>query len=145
MHTQMRQNWSVYHGFDTPEELKESGLAQKFESAIRQVEDVFLKIEKYDADLAQYATTLAHRLRFLQKQNMRAFFWETELRTIPAGHPDYRKVEQEKVRLVRSIYPLLTKYLLADMNQYDFARRGAEEQARAKEEELKNYFQKFYS
>lgn len=143
MHTQMRQNWSIYHGFDIPEELKESGLAQKFESAIHQVEDVFLKIEKYDADLAQYATTLAHRLRFLQKQNMRAFFWETELRTIPAGHPDYRKVEQEKVKLIKNIYPLLTKYLLADMSDYDFARRGAEEQAQAKEQELKKYFEKF--
>jgi len=143
MHTQMRQNWSIYHGFDIPEELKESGLSQKFASAIRQVEDVFLKIEKYDPDLAQYATTLAHRLRFLQKQNLRAFFWETELRTIPAGHPDYRRVEQEKVKLVRNIYPLLTKYLLADMNQYDFARRGAEEQIQAKEEELRKYFEKF--
>ena len=143
MHTQIRQNWSVYHGFDIPEELKESGLAQKFESAIRQVEDAFLKIEKYDADLAQYATTLAHRLRFLQKQNMRAFFWETELRTIPAGHPDYRNVEQEKVKLVKNIYPLLTKYLLADMSDYDFARRGAEEQAQVKEQELKKYFEKF--
>ena len=143
MHTQMRQNWSIYHGFDIPEELKESGLAQKFESAIHQAENVFLKIEKYDADLAQYATTLAHRLRFLQKQNMRAFFWETELRTIPAGHPDYRKVEQEKVKLIRNIYPLLTKYLLADMSDYDFARRGAEEQAQAKEQELKKYFEKF--
>ena len=143
MHTQMRQNWSVYHGFDIPEELKESGLVQKFESAIHQVEDVFLKIEKHNSDLAQYATTLAHRLRFLQKQNMRAFFWETELRTIPAGHPDYRKVEQEKVKLVKNIYPLLTKYLLADMSDYDFARRGAEEQAQIKEQELKKYFEKF--
>jgi len=143
MHTQMRQNWSVYHGFDIPEELKESGLVQKFESAIHQIEDVFLKIEKHNSDLAQYATTLAHRLRFLQKQNMRAFFWETELRTIPAGHPDYRKVEQEKVKLVKNIYPLLTKYLLADMSDYDFARRGTEEQAQAKEQELKKYFEKF--
>jgi len=143
MHTQMRQNWSIYHGFDIPEELKESGLAQKFESAIRQTEDVFLKIEKHNPDLGQYATTLAHRLRFLQKQNMRAFFWETELRTIPAGHPDYRKVEQEKIKLVKNVYPLLTKYLLADMSDYDFARRGAEKQAQAKEQELKKYFEKF--
>jgi thymidylate synthase ThyX len=143
MHTQMRQNWSIYHGFDIPEELKESGLTQKFESAIYQTEDVFLKIEKYDPDLAQYATTLAHRLRFLQKQNMRAFFWETELRTIPTGHPDYRKVEQKKVKLIKNIYPLLTKYLLADMSDYDFARRGAEEQSQVKEQELKKYFEKF--
>jgi thymidylate synthase ThyX len=143
MHTQMRQNWTIYHGFDISEELKEAGLDQKFKLAIYQVEDVFLKIEKYDPDLAQYATTLAHRLRFLQKQNLRAFFWETELRTIPAGHPDYRKVEQEKVKLVKNIYPLITKYLLADMNQYDFARRGIEEQIQAKEEELKKYFEKF--
>ena len=143
MQTQMRQNWSIHHGFDVPEDLKEAGLNQKFELAIHQVESVFSKIEKYDLDLAQYAVTLAHRLRFLQKQNLRSFFWETELRTIPAGHPHYRVVEQEKIKLVKNIYPLITKYLLADMKQYDFARRGSEEEARAKEEELKKYFEKF--
>lgn len=105
MQTQMRQRWSIHHGYDLPNEITEAGLQGKFREAVEIAEAVFRKIEAADPDLAQYAVTLAHRLRFLQRQNLRAFFWEAELRTIPTGHPDYRKIEQEKVKLVRKIYP----------------------------------------
>jgi len=83
---------------------------------------------------------MAHRIRFQQYQNFRAFFWEAELRTIGQGHPDYRKIEHEKIRLIQPIYPLLCKYLLADMADYDFARRGDTKSILRKEEELKQYF-----
>ena len=68
---------------------------------------------------------------------MRSFFWETELRTIPQGHPDYRKVEQEKARLIQKVYPLIGSYLQVDFNNYDFARRGDPEKIRKKEEALR--------
>lgn len=140
MLTQFRQKFTAPQGFDVPEELEEAGLKKDFVSAVLGVEDIFGKIEKQNPDLAQYCCALAHRLRFLQYQNLRAFFWESELRTIPQGHPDYRKIEQEKARIVKKIYPLLGKYLLADMESYDFARRQVSEQTKKKEEELKGYF-----
>ena len=96
-------------------------------------------MEKFDADIAQYCCTLAHKVRFVQYQNLRSFFWETELRTIPEGHPDYRKIEQEKIKLVQKIYPLIGKYLLVDMGSYDFARRGVSGKIKKKEEELKSW------
>lgn len=140
--TQMRQRFSVHHGYDLPAEVAEAGLADKFKSAMENAEAVFRKVEAKDPNVAQYAVTLAHRLRFLQKQNLRAFMWEAELRTIPTGHPDYRKIEQEKVRLVREIYPLLGKFVLADMQDYDFARRDTQSEIEKKEKELREYFSK---
>jgi len=140
IHTQYRQRFSCYHGFDVPEDLKEAGLDKKFTQAVLKTEDIFGKIEKKDKDIAQYCCCLAHKVRFIQYQNLRSFFWETELRTGSQGHPDYRKIEQEKVRLVEKIYPLISKYLLVDMEDYKFARRGVSEQIKKKEEELKEYF-----
>jgi len=141
IHTQYRQKFDIYNGFDIPEELREANLDEEYSAAIKRAEEVFLKIEKNDQDIAQYCCTLAHKVRFIQYQNLRQFFWEAELRTIPEGHPDYRKIEQEKIRLVQKIYPLISKYLLVDMGKYDFARRKVSEQIKKKEEELKRYFQ----
>jgi thymidylate synthase ThyX len=140
MQTQLREKWSVHHGYDLPAEVIEAGLDGKFGAAVDKMEKVFEKIEPKDPDLAQYAATLAHRLRFLQRQNLRAFFWEAELRTIPTGHPDYRKIEQEKVKLAREAYPLIGKFVLADMQNYDFARRDTQSEIEKKEKELREYF-----
>jgi len=142
MLTQFREKFNVYNGFDMPEELKEAGFDKEAGSAVSRVAELFKKIEKNDSDIAQYCCTLGHRVRFIQYQNLRSFFWESELRTIPEGHPDYRKIEQEKIKLVKKIYPLIGKYLLVDMEDYDFARRKASEQIKKKEEELTRYFQK---
>ena len=139
MLTHYRQRFGISHGFDIPEELKQAGLDSEYISAIKKTEGVFEKIEKIDPDLAQYCCTLAHRVRFIQYQNLRNFFWESELRTIPEGHPDYRKIEHQKIELVKRIYPLITRYLLVDMNDYDFARRMTGEKIEKKEQELKSW------
>ncbi|PIS40277.1 MAG: hypothetical protein COT32_00630 [Candidatus Nealsonbacteria bacterium CG08_land_8_20_14_0_20_36_22] len=141
IHTQYGERFNIYNSFDIPEEVKEAGFDKEYTGAIKKIEELFKKIEKFDLDIAQYCCTLAHRIRFIQYQNLRSFFWETELRTIPEGHPDYRKIEQEKIKLVQKIYPLLSKYLLIDMGSYDFARRKTQEKIQKKEQELKQYFQ----
>src|SRR3989344_1643047 len=136
MLTQQRQLFSVHHGYDVPSEVIDAGLEKEFRGAISQAEAVFSAIEAQDPEIAQYAVPLAYRMRFQQWQNLRSFFWEAELRTIPEGHPDYRKIEQEKVRLIRKAFPLISQHLLANMNQYDFARRGQDERIAQKEKDL---------
>ncbi|MBI3984477.1 MAG: FAD-dependent thymidylate synthase [Candidatus Levybacteria bacterium] len=136
MLSQYRQRFSIYNGFDIPKDLIDAGLDKLFVSAIKKAEDVFKKIEKKDKDLAQYAVTMAHRVRFLQKQNLRAFFWQSELRTTSQGHPDYRKIEQEKAKLIKKVYPLIGKYLMVDFETYDFARRGTIEKIEQREKKL---------
>lgn len=136
MLTQQRQYMSCHHGYDVPPEITDAGLVQEFRSAIKPVEDVFTKIEKHDPDAAQYAVTMAHRIRFMQWENLRQSFWQIELRTIPEGHPDYRHIEQEKFRLLEKIYPNLLAHMRVNTGQYDFARRGQEEKIQKKLTEL---------
>ena len=123
MQTQINQKFTIENGFDIPEELEEIGLKEKFISAIEELEKLYQKIE--DKNLAQYAVSFAHRVRFLQYQNLRQFFWETELRTISQGHFHYRQIEQEKARIIKKIYPLISKYLLVDFQDYEFPRRDS--------------------
>ena len=136
MMTQERQAFSTFHGYSVPLELQQAGLAEPFEEALQRADQLFRKLEPIDRDLAQYAVPLAYRVRFYQWQNFRQLFWETELRTVSQGHPDYRFIEQEKYRLVKEKFPLIASFMLVDLNEYPVARRGTEEQIRAKEKKL---------
>lgn len=132
MLTQQRQNFSCYHGYDVPREIIDAGIEREFRSAIAPVEEVFEKIAARDLDLAQYAVTLAHRIRFMQRENLRQSFWQIELRSIPEGHPDYRRVAQEKFWHLERAYPLIAAHIRVNMGEYDFARRGQEEKIQEK-------------
>lgn len=135
MHTQERQLFTAVHGYDVPPEIEEAGMADIVHQAMARVEKLYQKIAaKLDEEHAQYATTLFHRVRFYQYQNVRQAFWEIELRTGPQGHPDYRHIEQDKFRLLQEVYPIAASFIKADMNEYDFARRGLEEKIQKKEE-----------
>jgi thymidylate synthase ThyX len=136
MMTQERQRFSTVHGYSVPAELEQSGLAGQFRDALEKAHGLFCQIESHDPELAQYVVPLAYRMRFHQWQNFRQLFWETELRTVSQGHPDYRFIEQEKYRLVKEKFPLLASFMLVDTNEYPIARRGTEEQIAAKEKRI---------
>src|ERR1051326_3087838 len=136
MMTQERQRFSTFHGYSVPFELQQSGLAGQFEDTLEKANHLFLKIQSRDDELAQYVVPLAYRMRFYQWQNFRQLFWETELRTLSQGHPDYRFIEQEKYQLVKEKFPLIASFMLVDTNEYVIPRRGTEDQIAAKEKRI---------
>lgn len=137
MHTQDRQYFTINHGYDVPEEVVSAGMETEFRAALDSVKPLFIMLnEKYGPELAQYVVPMAYRMRFYQWQNFRQFFWESELRTISQGHPDYRTIEQMKFKLVKEKFPLLAKYMKVDTKDYFFARRGVEEKIKAKADKL---------
>lgn len=136
MMTQDRQRFSAHHGYDVPQELINSGFSNEFIEALERIKPLFKKLEAIDPDCAQYVVPLAYRIRFHQYQNVRQFFWETELRTISQGHPDYRSIEHKKYDLAKKAFPLISEFILADLKDYKVARRGTEEQIAAKEQNL---------
>lgn len=136
MLTQMRQDFSCYHGYHVPPEISEAELTDEFSNAIGRAEDIFYKINEKNSYLAQYAVTLAHRIRFMQWENLRECFWEMELRSVPEGHPDYRHIAQEKFKLLEKAYPLIAEHMRVNMGEYDFARRGQEEKIQKKLQQL---------
>lgn len=142
MMTQDRQRFSAHHGYDVPRELVDSGLSGRFVEALEKIRPLFKKLETISPDLAQYVVPLAYRIRFYQYQNVRQFFWETELRTISQGHPDYRFIEHRKYERAKEAFPTISEFILADMNDYKVARRGTEEKISEKEEYLKNRLKK---
>lgn len=140
--TQDRQMFSTHHGYNVPKEIEEAGFTERFIQPLKSAKKLFDKIETHNPELAQYVVPLAYRMRFYQYQNLRQAFWETELRTISQGHPDYRVIEQKKYELLKEKFPLVAKYMLVDMADYAIARRGTEEGIQKKEasiiEKLKN-------
>lgn len=140
LHTQYHQKFNIDNGYDIPPELAKVKLEKKFIEAIKRVENLFEKIKKIDENLAQYAVAFAHRIRFIQYQNLRQFFWETELRTTSQGHPDYRKIEQKKAKILKKIYPLIGKYLLVDFRDYELARSQSQKEIEKKKKELEDFF-----
>jgi thymidylate synthase ThyX len=50
--------------------------------------------------VAQYAVSMAYRVRFVMDMNAREAMHVIELRTAPAGHPAYRRVCQQMHRLI---------------------------------------------
>jgi len=141
MVTTINQNFNTHLGYDVPKELIDINLDSEYRSVLDQTNELFLQIEAKDPLVAQYCVTQAHLLSYVQQQNLRSFFWEVELRTGPQGHPDYRRISQEKVKLVQKVYPLLSEYLKVDMNDYDFARREIQQSINQKEASIKNYLQ----
>lgn len=128
-----RQFFTTDLGYEMPKEIIAAGLNRGYALACQKTEKLFKKIEKKDRYLAQYAVPMIYNLRFYQLENLREFFWEVELRTGPQGHPDYRFIEQEKYKLIKNKFPILSKYILVDLKNYEFARRESEEKIVKKE------------
>lgn len=136
MLTQERQLFSCYHGYDIPDLIKEAGVADRYAEVLDKARILFLAISKNDSCLAQYTVPMAYRMRFYQYTNLRQLFWEIELRTISQGHPNYREIEQEKFNLLKQKFPLISRFIKVDMNDYPIPRRGTEEEIIKKENQI---------
>lgn len=127
MLTQERQRFTTGLGFDIPGDLSRARLEKPYIDAAQKVDRLFRKVANDFPNQAQYVVMLGHRIRWYQWENLRELGWETELRTGPQGHPDYRKVEQLKVEAVRRAHPVLAEALkFVDFGEYDLARRESE-------------------
>lgn len=127
MLTQERQRFTTELGFDVPSDLKNAKLEKAYIDAAEAIGRFYRKLKKNYPDQAQYVVMMGHRTRWYQWENLRQLAWEAELRTGPQGHPDYRKIEQEKVKLVKKVHPVLTAALkFVDFKDYDLARRESE-------------------
>jgi len=127
MLTQERQRFTTELGYDVPFDLTSAKLDAPYIDAAKKIDNFYRKISQKYPEQAQYVVMLGNRIRWYQWENLRELGWEAELRTGPQGHPDYRIVEQEKVRLVAEVHPTLVAALkFVDFKEYDLARRESE-------------------
>jgi thymidylate synthase ThyX len=65
--------------------------------------------------------------------NLREACHLIELRTVPQGHSDYRKVAQDMFKEIKRIHPNLSKIIrFADMKEYDLERFESEKRTEEK-------------
>ena len=94
------QDLSPRHGYDTPPEVEEAGIAEQWHATLARQADLYERLWIDFPPQAQYAVGFAYRLRWSMQLNARAAMQMLELRTTPQGHPSYRRICQEMHRLI---------------------------------------------
>lgn len=137
MLTQERQDLTVRHGYDIPQELIDWGFESEFREAMKAAADTFWQIHAQFPKEAQYVVPLAYKIRWYFTMSLREVYFLTELRSMQQGHPDYRKVAQQIYLKVRQVHPALAEHAkFVDMNTYALERIEAEKRLDRKLKEI---------
>ena len=117
--TQIIQDFTSLHGYDTPESgdaagLAEAGILAQYQATVEGAIAASRAIAASDtpeaAQNALYLLPLATRIRSMFKMDFAEAQYITELRSGPAGHFSYRKVAWEMYLAVQRQHPSLAKY-----------------------------------
>ena len=113
--TQIGQEFTTQHGYDTPEELEAAGIRTEYEALMQRTQGAVEKISESgtgeSAENAQYAIPLAFRKRTLFKMDFAEAAYIAELRSGPAGHISYRRVAYAMYEAIAGKYPSLAKHI----------------------------------
>ena len=88
------------HGYTVPEPVEAAGCRPRYEEAMERSASLHDALAEGFPAQAPYAVALGYRVRYCMQMNAREALHMLELRTAPAGHPDYRQVCQEMHRLI---------------------------------------------
>jgi thymidylate synthase ThyX len=95
------QDLTPTHGYTLPEAVVDAGAADAYHAAMARSAALHTALgEQFGSTRAAYAVALAYRIRYVMQFNAREAMHLLELRTGPAGHPEYRKVGQQMHRLI---------------------------------------------
>ena len=95
------QRLTTRRGADMPAQIEEAGLRSEWDrvmEASRDMEGELLSAGFEEA--AQYAVSMAYRIRFVMQMTAREAMHLIELRSQPQGHPTYRRVARSMHRLI---------------------------------------------
>ena len=128
-----RQLLTTDHGFDTATEIIELGIEKDFKDCMYTTKNVFQKLRKKFPEQAQYVVNFAYNYPYFMHFNLREATHLIELRTVPQGHPDYRKVAQQMYVAMSKRHPTLSKIMkYVDLNQYELERFESEKRTEEK-------------
>lgn len=131
--TQEHQKYTVAHGYITPPEMEEAGLAKAYQDALNLAATTYETISKILPDGAQYVVPFAYKIRWRIKLNLREAYHFIELRSSRQGHPSYRAIAQEMYKHIKSVHPFLASFMqFVDLHNYDLERLAAEQKIDAK-------------
>ncbi len=133
-----RQLLTTDHGYSVPNEIKTLGIESDFKDCMNKTRDAFNEIRKKYPEQGQYVVNFAYNYPYFMKFNLREACHLIELRTVPQGHVDYRRVAQQMFRQINKVHPNLSKIMrFVDLKEYDLERFESEKRTEEKKKELK--------
>ncbi len=109
--TQMRQDLTILHGYETPEEILDVGLKKEYDYAMKASAELYQKIHSRFPKEAQYVIPFAYRVRWMMKMNLREAYHFIELRSGVQGHPSYRRISQLLYHEIARVHPTLAQHM----------------------------------
>jgi hypothetical protein len=94
------QPLTPYHGYSRPELVDEAGVADRFDEVMDRSAALYDLMAPEFPVQAQYAVSMAYRVRYVMQFNAREAIHLLELRSSPQGHPAYRRVALTMHRLI---------------------------------------------
>jgi thymidylate synthase ThyX len=133
-----RQLLTTDHGFNTPNEIKILGVDKEYKECMDKTKTTFDKIRKKNPEQGQYVVNFAYNYPYFMKFNLREACHLIELRTVPQGHADYRRVAQQMYKQINKIHPNLSKIMkFVDLKEYNLERFESEKRTEEKRKILK--------
>ena len=135
MLTQERQLLTTNYGYYTAPELMGTPMEKEYRDAMERADGVFRTIAEELPEEAQYVVPMGYNVRWYFHVNLRALQWICELRSTPAGHPQYRFVAQELAKLAMAAHPEFECFFkFVDFEGYELGRLGQEQRKVDKQE-----------
>jgi len=133
-----RQLLTTDHGYNTPNEIISLGIEKEYQECMKNTKQTFDKIRTKYPEQAQYVVNFAYNYPYFMKFNLREACHLIELRTVPQGHIDYRRVAQQMFNEINKIHPNLSKIMkFVDLKEYDLERFESEKRTEAKRKNIK--------
>jgi len=133
-----RQLLTTDHGYNIPNEIKVLGIEKDFKDCMNKTREVFDSMRKKFPEQAQYVVNFGYNYPYFMKFNLREACHLIELRTVPQGHVDYRRVAQQMFKQINKVHPNLSKVMkYVDMKEYDLERFESEKRTEEKRKNLK--------
>ncbi|WP_371504840.1 FAD-dependent thymidylate synthase [Nitrosopumilus adriaticus] len=133
-----RQLLTTDHGYSIPNEIKILGIEKDFKDCMQNTKKTFDKIRTKYPEQAQYVVNFAYNYPYYMKFNLREACHLIELRTVPQGHIDYRRVAQQMFQEINKVHPVLSKIMnFVDLKEYDLERFESEKRTEEKRKKMK--------
>jgi thymidylate synthase ThyX len=133
-----RQLLTTDHGYNMPNEINVLGISKDFKDCMNKTKEVFDKIRTKYPEQGQYVVNFGYNYPYFMKFNLREACHLIELRTVPQGHVDYRRVAQQMFKEINKVHPNLSKIMkYVDMKEYDLERFESEKRTEEKRKKLR--------
>jgi thymidylate synthase ThyX len=121
-------------GYDVPADVQEAGLGDEWVRVMERSKETHDEIAAGGLlDAAQYAVSMAYRIRFVLQMTAREAMHLAELRSQPQGHPTYRRVAQAIHREVSEVHPAIgDAFTFMSYDDVDLERLEAERRTEQK-------------